>query len=167
MKPATRGGWTEGRTTFLIIAIGGLYLGVRSERAVHGVRQTPFARLAAAEDSSLGGIRADLRRVSQSESLLAVRPGRIVDPFAPRIEPAHAAAVSRAEEPVVIPTLGGLMYDSVAPVVQLRIGSRRSDWLRPGDVFEGWRVAEVRPASVRIQKNGRTVDLSRSTEGSE
>jgi len=167
MKPEARG-WTEARTTFLIIAISVLYLGVRSQRAAHGVHAAPDPRHAAAEDSSLAAIRADLRRTASAESLLANHPDALADPFAPRAALSRAPiAATPAEAPVVVPTIGGLVFDADAPVVQLRVGGHRSDWLLPGSVFEGWRVLEIRPTSVRLERNGRTVELSSSTEGSE
>ena len=60
---------------------------------------------------------------------------------------------------LIQPHLAALIYDDVSPTVQIRISGVRSDWLRTGDHFKGWRVAEIGSDSVKVSKGGRDVVL--------
>jgi hypothetical protein len=59
----------------------------------------------------------------------------------------------------VIPELGALLYDTVAPMIQLKTGSSVSGWLHQGEVFQGWTVTEIQPRSATIKKGDHQVTL--------
>jgi len=103
--------------------------------------------------------------LAQRDSVVeASVPGRR-DPFrpppaapAPRVS---AAVVERATDlPKPDPTLGVLLYDRVSPQVQLRVGPRTSGWLRAGESFEDWTVAQIGPTSVKVTNGSRVLELS-------
>ncbi|MBI5836765.1 MAG: hypothetical protein HZB25_05950 [Candidatus Eisenbacteria bacterium] len=85
------------------------------------------------------------------------------DPF--RLPPARSMTRERgpaAPEPAPAPRLSSLLFDNVAPSVQLTVGEIRSGWLKAGEVFQGWTVVEIGRASVKVTDGSRTLVLAAS-----
>jgi len=151
-----------------------LYFALRTERTVtevlriqssgQGVSSNAAAGQTAPGQRATGPARTRqlLREISERDSLIAASVPRGRDPFArpvaaPRPAPAAAAAPTFVEAQ---PALRAIVFDEVDPNVQISIDGRTSPWLRPGDVFEGWRVIRITAGSVHLYKGDRLVELT-------
>ncbi len=146
-----------GLAGYAVLALGVALLGL-------SVRQTVVTVLSGGREFGAAGAGGEggptgWRNMGARDSLVEqARMGRR-DPFQP--PPMERAAVrvpvvQAAPAPPPEPRLGSLVYDNVAPTVQLTVGEERSGWLRPGDVFHGWTVLEITRASVRVANGTRT-----------
>jgi hypothetical protein len=162
MRPSMSGG-RSAWIGYAALALALLVLGAQ-------VRQTVLTVLsarggaggvgAAATDSGTPGWRS----VAERDSLVDRARMGPRDPFRPAAVRAavRAPGAAPAPERAPDPKLGSLLFDNVAPSVQLTIGTRRSGWLRTGEVFEGWRVVEISRVLVRVTDGTRTLVLAAS-----
>jgi len=71
--------------------------------------------------------------------------------------------VSRAQQQVVVvppdPELGAILLNPGQPAAKIRVGTRSSRWLEPGQDFEGWTVARIDRDSVIVTQDDRYLVL--------
>jgi len=139
-----------------------LILGVHSRATVNAVLgdKVPVAATTVAHTRLVND---ELRRVTQRDQQVAsaIMAEDLDDPFLsdkPR-NPPMADKTPRKVNRLVKPRLAALIFDDVSPTVQIRIGGVRSDWLRTGDRFKGWQVADITASSVKVMKGDREVVL--------
>ena len=140
-----------------------LLLGTRSMRTVNAVLadKVPYVEQKVQHPQL---IKKELRGVTARDSLVetALLDASLRDPFAHSVRtraPRRTAKVPRQAARLVEPLLTALIFDNVNPTVQIRVGGERSDWLRTGDRFRGWQVAEIDASSVKVKKGDREIVL--------
>jgi len=141
-----------------------LLLGMRSLQTVNTVLSDshPIDEPAVVHKKLVGD---DLKGVTQRDSLIAIATldASVRDPFGPAAVEPKPRKRSRAPRPVaarvVEPLLAALIFDDINPTVQITVGKKRSDWLRAGDLFQGWQVAEIDARSVRVKKGDKEIVL--------
>jgi hypothetical protein len=153
----------------IALLLVGILLGVQSERRARVLMATrPDAPVVTDSDAtSQRALIADLdvkaARVKQS---FAGSRDPFGDPPAPQSDEAAATpATSRTSPPPAHtppPALRAVVYDEVNPSVQLSDGSRTSDWLHQGDVFQGWKVNKIEAHSVTVTHGGEIAVLKPS-----
>ncbi|MBD3162615.1 MAG: hypothetical protein GF346_09630 [Candidatus Eisenbacteria bacterium] len=144
---------------FVVIAV--VVLGIRSENAATEVL-TARRQGNVTPDPMLAQSIASAEMMSARDSILAssIPTGR--DPFQegtvrkPRATEPHPV---RQAAPAPKPALRALLYDNIAPMIQLGVGEQISGWLHKGDQFQGWTVVEITSSSVEIGRSGERVVL--------
>lgn len=146
----------------LMLFVVGL-LGLRSRQVMNTVLNDGTTATATAAtstrlvDERLEGIADRDLRIAEARLDTERRDPFSLSKSAPA--PRRAATPPPKVRRLVQPHLAALIYDEVSPTVQIRIGGARSEWLRAGDRFKGWRVAEIGSDSVKVSKDGRDVVL--------
>jgi hypothetical protein len=148
---------------YAALLLGLLVLGVQVQRTMTAVLSLGSGA-GSGTSGDMGEEAAGWGSIAARDSLIARAHVGARDPFqsgAPRVTSSPAAAESRPA-PDPDPRLGSLLFDNVAPSVQLTVGPSRSGWLRQGDAFLGWKVVEVGRTSVKVAKGSRTLVLGSS-----
>ncbi len=140
-----------------------LLLGMRSKQTMNAVLadKTP---LVAETVQHTQLVKEELKGVTMRDSMVvtAVLDAKLRDPFDPGQQtqrPHKSVPKPRHVARFLRPLLAGLIFDDVSPTVQITVGSERSDWLRAGDRFKGWQVAEIDAKSVKIKKGKKEMGL--------
>lgn len=139
-----------------------LVLGLRSKQTMNAVLADKI-QLTTETVQHTRLITDELKGVSTRDSLVAVAQldPNLQSPFDIDLKtaPKNVAKAPTKAARFIRPRLAALIFDDVSPTVQIRVGGVRSQWLRPGDRFKGWKVAEIDSRSVKIKKGDREVVL--------
>lgn len=147
-----------------VLVVVGVVLGIRSKQAVTAVLAAKQSGIEV-RDPSLRQRLAEVDKMRDRDSLLATALPTSRDPFRKaRSAPRSQTRPVRDKTPEVsgTPSLRALLFDNVAPTVQLSVGSVMSGWLHKGDSFHGWTVEEITSSSVRVSRDGSSIVLPSS-----
>lgn len=152
--------YTVGICAMLLVV---LLLGMRSMQTVKAVLADKVP-LVEQEVQHPQLVKEELKGVTSRDSLVAaaVLDSSLRDPFFGAVskhDPRSPVKAPRQAARLVEPLLTALIFDNVNPTVQISVGSERSDWLRAGDQFRGWQVAEIDANSVKVKKGDREIVL--------
>jgi hypothetical protein len=145
------------RLGFWALVAVGLVLGFRgfvvAREAVFS-RPTPRSATVATSGNELL-----LNEITARDSIVLEARACARDPFLPPPPPASdSKGIKKPDQQpqvIVTPALVALLYDNVAPSVQLRLRTFVSPWLNEGDSFQGWTVARITPDSVVVSMDGK------------
>jgi hypothetical protein len=154
---------------FIALLLVGVFLGVQAGRRASTVMATrPDAPVVAdAEATSQRALIADLdAKAARVQRAFDGPRDPFSDPPAPQRDDASAAPESPRTPPSPArtppPALRAVVFDEVSPSVQLSAGTRTSDWLHQGDVFQGWKIDRIEAHSVTVTRNGEIAVLKPS-----
>ncbi|MBC8423610.1 hypothetical protein H8E07_05765 [bacterium] len=152
--------YTVGIGAMLLVV---LLLGLRSSQTVKSVLadKIPYETTEIQQPQL---VKEAVKGVSARDSLVAcaLLDGKLRDPFAQETRKPSTRRTVKAPPRVarlIEPSLAALIFDNVNPTVQITIEGERSDWLRTGDQFRGWQVAEIAAKSVKVKKGDREIVL--------
>lgn len=150
MNPETRGSWT-GYALPLAVTI---FLGFRASsdmRAALVERSAPPA-------VSTSELWQELAQAESRASAVTAAQMNARDPFKDPVVRAPVAQLPRPQLPPPIspPQLILLVYDAIAPTVQLMCEGVTSNRLRVGDSFHGWLIVDIKESCATL-RNGDTL----------